>query len=146
MRPKLSQVDKEALERALKMDGRKVRRGDDWWWEATSAAYGCQMDSLHLRPWQEPPCWADDDKPVDHDGTHGRAAAWALRRRLIKAGLSMYEPDPVRALEAAAARQRDRARHLAPNGAKLDTRPPARDSQDEHAPLDVVAASERERS
>jgi hypothetical protein len=32
-------------------------------------------------------------------------AAWELRRRLLKAGLSVFEPDPVAALEAVAARQ-----------------------------------------
>jgi len=41
-----------------------------------------------------------------------RVAAWELRHRLLKAGLSMYEPDPIRALEAVAARQRDEAGEL----------------------------------
>jgi hypothetical protein len=39
----------------------------------------------------------------------GKVAAWELRRRLLKAGLSEFEPDPVAALEAVAARQRDEA-------------------------------------
>jgi hypothetical protein len=51
--------------------------------------------------------WADDDKPHDPHPTAGRVAAWELRRRLLKAGLSQWEPDPVAALEAVAARQRD---------------------------------------
>jgi hypothetical protein len=46
-------------------------------------------------------------------------AAWELRWRLLKAGLSEYEPDPVAALEAVAARQRDEA---GKPGAKLDSR------------------------
>jgi hypothetical protein len=93
------------------------------------------MDSLHLKPWQEPPCWAGDDKPVDRDGTHGRAAAWALRRKLIKAGLSMYEPDPVAALEAVAACQRDDARAHSPR---------SRDSRDEQAPASPHTPEESE--
>jgi hypothetical protein len=36
----------------------------------------------------------------------GTVAARELRRRLLAAGLSVHEPDPVRALEAVAARQR----------------------------------------
>jgi hypothetical protein len=127
----MKKADREALRRALRMTKgeRAVSRplgpegSDAWWDEATSAAYSCQMDNLRLRPWQDPPCWACDDKPVD-DHTHGRVAAWELRRRLLKAGLSQYEPDPVAALEAVAARQRDRAGHLTPNGAKPDSRPP----------------------
>jgi hypothetical protein len=49
----------------------------------------------------------DDDRPRDDHSLAGKVAAWELRRRLIKAGLSEFEPDPVAALEAAAARQRD---------------------------------------
>lgn len=74
---------------------------------ALSAAYGCQVDSLRLKPWQWPPMWADNDRPRDPHPSAGREAAWQLRRRLLKAGLSAYQPDPVAALEAAAARQRD---------------------------------------
>jgi hypothetical protein len=47
---------------------------------------------------------AKDDFP-----TAGRVAAWELRRRLLKAGLSEFEPDPVAALEAVTARRRGEA-------------------------------------
>jgi hypothetical protein len=105
----LSRIDREALERALKIDGRKLKRGDDWEDVATSAAYSCQIDSLKLKPWQDLPMFASDDKPRDEHPSAGRVAAWALRRRLIKAGLSVYEPNPIRALEAVAAGQRAEA-------------------------------------
>jgi hypothetical protein len=47
-----------------------------------------------------------DDKPRDESPVAGRVAAWELRRRLLAAGLSVYEPDPLNALATAAARQR----------------------------------------
>lgn len=106
----LKRIDRDALQRALRMartrnpDRFPPGRGnlDD----ATSATYSCQMDSLHLKPWQPLPCWAEEDRPRDEHPIQGRVAAWLLARRLVKMGLSIYEPDPVAALEAAAARQR----------------------------------------
>jgi hypothetical protein len=53
--------------------------------------------------------WADDDRPRDSHPTAGHVVAWTLRRQLLKAGLSTYEPDPIRALAAVAARQRGEA-------------------------------------
>jgi hypothetical protein len=38
-----------------------------------------------------------------------KSAAWELRRQLLKAGLSVWEPDPIRAREAVAACQRGEA-------------------------------------
>jgi len=75
-----------------------------------SAVYGCQMKNLRLKPWQPPPCWAEEDRPRDDHPSAGKVAAWELRR-LIKAGV--WEPDPVAALEAVAARQHAEA---PPNG------------------------------
>ncbi len=113
----LSRVDRDALRRALKAKSPGRRQppvgSDVGFDEATSAAYSCQMDNLHLKPWQDPPCWADDGaRPLDDH--RGRGAAWELRRRLIAAGLSQYEPNPVAALEAAAARQRAEAAPVEP--------------------------------
>ena len=59
---------------------------------------------LNLKPWQPPPCWQGDERPVDDFATAGRVAAWELRRRLLAAGLSAFEPDPVGALAAIEAR------------------------------------------
>jgi len=41
-----------------------------WWDEAMGAVYHCQMEALHLRPWQTPPCWMGDERPCvdDHRG------------------------------------------------------------------------------
>jgi hypothetical protein len=69
------------------------------------AAYSLQCDALNLKPWQSPPMDAGDDKPRDESPVAGRVAAWELRRRLIAAGLSKFEPDPIRALETVAAGQ-----------------------------------------
>jgi hypothetical protein len=110
----MRKVDREALRRAMGMvEADPVRQAvaqmklrDETWEEvALSAAYSCQCDSLHLKPWQPPPMWVDEDRPRDDHPSAGKVAAWELRRRLIAAGLSIYEPDPIRRLEAAAARQ-----------------------------------------
>jgi hypothetical protein len=110
----LSQVDRDALERALAM-ARKESPGrsqqiddklvDEPWFDvATFAAYGCQTDSLHLKPWQSPPCWIDDlvgTIQAGNDGKNGDYAAAKLLQRLLDAGVSRYEPDPIKALEQA---------------------------------------------
>jgi hypothetical protein len=110
----MRKLDREALQRALrtlktKDPSRRHQLEGDWEEAATFAAYCLQCDNLHLKPWQPPPCWADEDRPRDDHPSAGKVAAWELHRRLVAAGLSMYEPDPVRALEAVAARQRDQA-------------------------------------
>jgi hypothetical protein len=46
-------------------------------------------DRQPVRPWQEPPCVADENDPDERDPQ----AQWLLRR-MLKAGLSRYEPDP----------------------------------------------------
>jgi hypothetical protein len=48
--------------------------------------------------------WAEEDRPRDDHPTAGNVAACELRRRLLKVCLSEFEPNPVAALEAAAAR------------------------------------------
>ena len=57
----LSAADFAALDRAIRTysDRTQIERklATETWREAAEfAAYGCQMDSLHLRPWQPPPC------------------------------------------------------------------------------------------
>jgi hypothetical protein len=94
--------DRDALRRALKIAGRRPAKEEDWEEAAMGAVYHCQTEALHLKPWQWPPCWADDKRRDPHP-TAGSVAAW-LRRRLLKAGLSAFEPDPVAALQAVAAR------------------------------------------
>jgi hypothetical protein len=51
--------------------------------------YSRQVDTLHLAPFEVPPCWAgDEDK-----GPGGR-----LRRRMMRKGISPWHPDPQAAL------------------------------------------------
>jgi hypothetical protein len=88
----MRKVDREALRRAMGMvEADPVRQAvaqmklrDETWEEvALSAAYSCQCDSLHLKPWQPPPMWVDEDRPRDDHPSAGKVAAWELRRRLI---------------------------------------------------------------
>ena len=62
------------------------------------AAWAVQMNSLGLDPWTIAPCRAtlrDLDKPHDESGERQAAE---LRKRLIDAGLSPWEPFPLVAL------------------------------------------------
>ena len=92
--------------RALRPGGSR----EGWQWAAETAAYQCQDKALKLRPWQPPPCWIrdpDGDLAAGDDGIGGRYAAAKLTRRLLQAGLSRFEPDPVDALEAVESARRD---------------------------------------
>jgi len=110
----INSVDREALTRALEMaraesaqererfDREITERG--WQWAAETAAYHCQDSALKLRPWQPPPCWIRDleaELAAGDDGIGGRYAAARLTQRLLRAGLSKFEPTPIAALEAA---------------------------------------------
>jgi hypothetical protein len=76
-----SSASAEQIEHKLKHEG----------FEAAGhfAAYNVQCRSLRLRPWQTPPSdiWG-----------YNQSDAIELRDRLLAAGLSVYEPDPARAL------------------------------------------------
>jgi hypothetical protein len=111
----MRKVDLQALRRAMRIakasdSGRRQqlesKLADEPWEEvAVFAAYVGQTEALHLKPWQPPPMHADDDRPRDDLPSAGKVAAWELRRRLLAAGLSEFEPNPVAVLEAVAARQ-----------------------------------------
>ena len=62
--------------------------------ERAVACYHLQLRSLNLRPWQEPPCVADEDG-LDRDG-----GAQRLLRKMIAGGVSRYAADPLAALAA----------------------------------------------
>jgi hypothetical protein len=53
------------------------------------AAYAAQCSTLRLRPWECAPCniWGYD-----------QSSAIELRDRLLAAGISIFEPDPMQAL------------------------------------------------
>jgi hypothetical protein len=96
----MNRVDRDALRRALALvraesPGRAVQiatklKDEPWEQVAEFASYCCQIDNLELRPWQDPPLYAElrPDQPN----------ALALLVKLLGAGLSRYEPDPAAAL------------------------------------------------
>ena len=110
----LSPIDQDALTRALVIaraeSGTERARFDDieaqyGWREAGErAAYHLQVKTLRLKPWHCPPCDCRSDE-VGHGYGHSRAEV-LLRRRMLGAGLSLYEPDPVAALERVEAVER----------------------------------------
>jgi len=75
-----------------------------WIDAAEFAAYSCQVDALHLKPWQSPPCWIDDIEATlaaGNDGNLGDYAAATLSRRMLDWNLSQFEPDPIAAIKRA---------------------------------------------
>jgi len=60
------------------------------WREAAEfACFDQQMRTLKLRPWQSPPCWNNEDDPK----------SIALLNRMLAAGVSQYDPDPLADLQ-----------------------------------------------
>ena len=73
-----------------------------WLETATFCAYHRQAVALHLRPWEHTPSWV-----TDPDNYPEAPEAARLAKKMIAAGVSLYDPDPLGAL-AAAARKRKR--------------------------------------
>jgi hypothetical protein len=112
----LSPVDEDALRRAIEIvrlkspaDREQIdhKLASEAWEDVGSfASYSAQSDALGLKPWQTPPCWVDDlvgDINRGNDGVVGNYAAAKLLQRLLDAGLSRFEPDPLGALARAKA-------------------------------------------
>lgn len=60
----------------------------------------CQDRNLHLKPWECPPFRTRDvDEPSDDWGY--RPGEVALLKRMLRAGVSRFHPDPMAAIEAA---------------------------------------------
>jgi len=108
----LSAADRDALHRAIDMCRRRgpanceqierMLESEPWREVAEFASYSSQCDALHLQPWQSPPCWVDDlvaDIQAGDDGILGDYQAAKLLQKLLDAGLSRYEPDPIAALK-----------------------------------------------
>jgi hypothetical protein len=99
-------VDLEALKLAMEQCRVSSRaRGrqldamlEDRPWEevAQFAAYDRQIANLRLKPWQEPPCHVEDP----NEPRRGEEHAAKLLRKMLKAGLSRWHPNPPAALEA----------------------------------------------
>jgi hypothetical protein len=111
----MTDADKQAFARAIEMarahdEGRRQQIDDFLRTRAFEdvgrfAAYGCQMRALRLPPWAYPPCWineAEIDAIIARgDDPHGRFVAAKLLKRMLEVGVSKYDPDPMRAIEAA---------------------------------------------
>ncbi|MGO4506018.1 hypothetical protein AB4Z51_03290 [Bradyrhizobium sp. 2TAF36] len=113
----LTDVDRDAMSRAIETvrnESRARRRQVDSMLSSRPfervgrfASFYCQMDALHLDPWETPPCWIDNIDVAlitPNDARHIPGSA-RLLRRLIDGGLSRYEPDPLGALARVEQRQ-----------------------------------------
>jgi hypothetical protein len=100
-----TEADVEALQRAIDMTlaepdpGRvlqmqRMLEEDDWFEAARFAAYHQQTKNLRLRPWQSPPCCVGARAGTDEE-------ILEIGRRLVRLGLSLFEPDPLKAIENA---------------------------------------------
>jgi hypothetical protein len=74
---------------ARRIDDR-LERGRDWIDIGKSASFHCQIESLHLQPWQTPPCYADVDARRASDG------GAELLRKMLALGVSRWHPNPAR--------------------------------------------------
>jgi hypothetical protein len=106
VKTRISEVDKAALERVMDLAQRVLDaaeleliankvKAEGWVRGAEFAAYSVQCEILHLKVWQEPPCVCSEDDPDERDKDGQR-----LLQRMLAAGLSRYEPDPLAALAA----------------------------------------------
>lgn len=95
----LTEADHNAMQRAIEIVRRDPNRRaqieyqiehEGFAMAGLFAASICQDRMLHLKPWQPPPC--------DPWGGFFNDGAYELRDRLVAAGLSVFEPDPVKAL------------------------------------------------
>ena len=92
--------DQDALDRCLQLrladperrqQTERMLAADGWLRTARFCSYSLQRRNLRLKPWQAAPCLVREHDPRDADGR-------ALAERLIAAGRSIFEPDPVGAL------------------------------------------------
>jgi hypothetical protein len=73
------------------------------------AAYACQYTALRLRPWEWTPSWVEPSQadaiiargPNNTAPQEGDYAAAVLLRKMLAAGISRWEPDPLAALAQA---------------------------------------------
>jgi hypothetical protein len=76
---------------------------DGWPEAARDAAYHQQIEHLGLKPWQSPPVMLECDYQKFDDvlakPDHADYAPVLLTTKLIRHGVSVFEPDPLRALK-----------------------------------------------
>jgi hypothetical protein len=78
-----------------------VEGSPEWIELATHLAGRAQYHTLGLRPRQTEPLNVVDDGVVDPNGWGCRPDEVALRRKMIRLGISLYEPDPPAAIAKA---------------------------------------------
>ncbi len=98
----LPETDRDALQRALDLDGGlpEMVKQSGWLAAAEQASFSAQHKSLGLRPWQDAPVYADL-ADLDRSEPGHRSKKWEAARllqKLLDAGLSRYEPSPAEAL------------------------------------------------
>jgi hypothetical protein len=70
---------------------------DRSWFDVARFACRCVQDqSLGLRPWEKPPCIVSDNFA---DEPHNQRAAIKLLQKMLAAGVSRYDPNPITALK-----------------------------------------------
>jgi hypothetical protein len=104
----MNKNDRDAL--ALAVSRQRARKGrveqienllvEDPEHAATFAAYSCQCAALDLKPWERPPCHADER---DSD------EAARLLRQMLALGISRYHPDPLAAIAAVKVKEKSEA-------------------------------------
>jgi hypothetical protein len=115
----MNAIDRDALERAVEIArndpaqrrriDEKLANGEHWDDVAGRCAVWCQRDALDLMPWQSAPLFyanhLDSVLREPFGDPSGRREAGEVLQRLLRNGLSRYEPDPIRAIAAAEQRQ-----------------------------------------
>jgi hypothetical protein len=112
----MRQADRDAMRRAIELTraenaGRREQidaklKTESWESVGAFASFHRQSHALRLKPWEAPPVASDD---VVHDRYGGRPREVALRQKMLALGVSVFEPDPLRALAEAEAQPKPAA-------------------------------------
>ena len=115
MTTELTTADLDALRRAFEtaraesdeerehLDSIEAREG--WESAAQSASYHLQCRNLRLKVWEAPPMHVHGDEIGQNYGT--KAKEVKLKRRMLALGISIFEPDPISAIERVESARRD---------------------------------------
>ena len=92
-------IEQCKAESAARRQQIESKLADEPWCEvAEFAAYCVQSKNLHLQVHEFPPCWVNADDPDSADDHCGQASARELLRKMLAAGVSKFDPDPLKAL------------------------------------------------
>ena len=118
----MTPIDRAALERAVEIARQdpaqrhrideRLAEGENWERVAGRCAVNCQHDALDLMPWQSAPLFyanhLDSVLREPFGDPSGRREAGEVLQRLLRNGLSKFEPDPLGAIAEAEQRQAPR--------------------------------------